>query len=152
MIAEPPLSVGATQVNDTWPFPAVATTFDEAAATVRGVAAADVADAPLPAAFTGMIRTRTAVPFVKPVITAVVPVTTLSAEKVAPLSVLYATRYPLMAEPPLEEGAVQLAVTWLSAAVTTRLRTALAVANGTATSGVDALPAPPPLTARTRNA
>ena len=132
--------------------PAVATTFVDAAATVRGVAAADAVTAPLPAAFIGMTRTTTAVPFIRPAMTAVVPITKVSAEKVAPLSVLYATRYPLMAEPPLEDGAVQLAVTWLSAVVTTRLRTALAVANGTATSGAEALPAPPPLTARTRNA
>ena len=88
MIAEPPLSVGATHVNDTWPFPAVATTDVDAPATVRGVAGAEVTTAPFPPAFTGITRTTTAVPLVKPVITAVVPVTTTSAEKVAPPSVL----------------------------------------------------------------
>ena len=72
--------------------PAVATTDVEAAATVRGVAGVEVADEPLPAAFTGMTRTTTAVPFVKPVITAVVAFTTVSAENVVPPLVLYATR------------------------------------------------------------
>jgi hypothetical protein len=43
--------------------------------------------------------------------TAVVPVTTVSAEKVAPLLVLYATRYALMADPPFDEGAFHDTVT-----------------------------------------
>ena len=89
--AEPPLEAGADQVTVACAFPAEPLNEFGAPGVEAGVTDADVALAPLPAAFTAMMRMTTGVPFVRPVTTAVVPVTNVSELNVVPPSVEDAT-------------------------------------------------------------
>ena len=89
--AEPPFEVGADHVTVACAFPAAPLNDVGAPGVDAGVTDVEVALAPLPAAFTAMMRMTTGVPFVRPVTTAVVPVTNVSELNVVPPSVEDAT-------------------------------------------------------------
>jgi hypothetical protein len=81
---DPPVDAGATQLNLTSPdlFVGAAVNDRGADGTARGVAETALLAAPVPAAFTADTRKRYAVPFCKPITTALVPTPTPSANLV----------------------------------------------------------------------
>ena len=83
MTADPPLSVGALQVNETCVLPAVPATAVGAPGTVRGVTADDAVETdPVPAVFVALTLNVYAVPFTKPVTVAEAEVDVPSANTV----------------------------------------------------------------------
>ena len=105
MIAEPPLLAGAVQVTTAEAFPGVADTPVGAPGTVLGVTAALGDDAgEVPAALVAVAVNVYAVPLVSP---ETVPVVAPAVDTVAPPGDAV-TVYPVIAEPPLLAGAVQV--------------------------------------------
>ena len=107
-MALPPFDAGAVQVREAVWLPAVAETAVGASGTpvgAIGVTGLDGADAgPVPAALEAVMLKTSVVPSARPVIVAVVPVTTITAAGAAGEMM---TDYPVMALPPFEAGAVQ---------------------------------------------
>ena len=112
VITEPPLLTGAIQDTTAWALPGVADTPVGASGAVEGEtgvtgALADEAS-DVPAALAAVTANVYAVPFVKPPTVTLVPMIVVA---LAPPGDAV-TVYPVIAEPPLLTGAVQLTTTW----------------------------------------
>jgi hypothetical protein len=108
VIAEPPLLTGAVNVTVTWPLPAVAVPIVGAPGTVDGVTEFEATlGRPVPLAFVAVTVKVYAVPLMSTitVIGLAVPV------EVIPPG-FEVTVYPVIAEPPLLDGAVNVTVAW----------------------------------------
>src|SRR5665648_137387 len=109
VIDEPPLLAGAVQLTVAEAFPGVADTAVGAPGTVLGVTAALATDASdVPAALVAVTVNVYAVPFLKPLTVVDVPMIMVT---VAPPGDAV-TVYPVLDEPPLLTGAVQLTTAW----------------------------------------
>ena len=120
----------------------------------NGTAVTTAVVAPRPAALMPAMRNAYTEPFVRPETTyevAVLFVFVTTAVHVLPPSTDCSTLYPISADPPVFEAAVQLKVTCVLAAVATNDVGALGPAYGTADAAELAVPVPDTLIADTRN-
>jgi hypothetical protein len=160
VIADPPLLAGAVQLTVACALPAVAVPIVGAPGAVMticgvtGVVAPE--NAPVPAEFTAATSNVYAVPFVSPPITALVavaPDTGVVETSVVPENAR--TEYPVIADPPLFAGAVQVTVACALPAVAVPIvgaPGALIAARGvTADDRVENAPVATALTAATSN-
>jgi hypothetical protein len=110
VMAAPPVLDGAVKLTDTWPSPRTPLTLVGAPGTVAGVTAEDAALAgPVPTALVAVAVNVYAVPLLSPVTTSGL----LDPVAAAPPGDAV-TVYPVMAAPPVLDGAVKLTDTWLS--------------------------------------
>jgi len=101
-MAEPPVLAGAVKLIVAWPTAPIADTFGGADASPMGVKLVEALDAALlPMAFSALTLQVYAVPLAR-------PFTTIGLALAEPLLVpgLHAAAYPVMADPPVLEGAV----------------------------------------------
>lgn len=147
MIADPPFDDGAVQLTVACALPGVAAAPVGAPGTVRGITADEAVEvAPLPAMFVAVTANVYDVPLVSPVIAQVsVP----AVVHVSPSGVAIAV-YPVIADPPFEDGAVQVTVTWVFPATPVGVPGWPGTVRGvTDELAADAAPAPTAFVART---
>jgi len=129
VIAEPPLLTGAVNVIEAWAFPAVAVPIVGAPGTVVGGAGVTEFEAELgelvPLTFVAVTVNVYAVPLVR-------PVTEIGLVEPVPVKLpgFDVTVYPVIAEPPLLVGAVNVIDAWAFPAVAVPIVGALGVVEG----------------------
>jgi hypothetical protein len=154
VIAEPPFEDGADHDSTTERFPADPTTADGAPGIVPGVTAADGAESgPVPTALLAATRNVYAVPLVNPVTVYEVDAEPVGTGACATPPTYGVTRYPVIADPPFEDGAVHDTATCPFPAVPeTPVGAPGAPATGvTAADAAESGPVPTALIAATRN-
>ena len=149
MIGEPPSLAGAVHDTTAREFPGVAVTAVGAPGTVLGVVAALASDSgEVPIALVAFTVNVYAVPLVRPVTVAVIPMIVL---KLAPPGDAV-TVYPVIAEPPLLTGAVHDTTAWAFPGVAvTAIGAPGTVLGVTAALGIEASELPATLAAVTVN-
>jgi hypothetical protein len=134
-MAAPPVLDGAVKLTDTWLSPRTPLTLVGAPGVVAGVTAGDAALAgPVPTSFVAVTVNVYAVPLVNPV-----TISGLAAPVAVAPSGDAVTVYPVMAAPPLLDGAVKLTDTWPSPRTPLTLVGAPGAVVGAATVSVAAL-------------
>ena len=149
----PPLCEGADHESCTCASPATATGVPGRLGTAEGIAVAVALAAPTPAKVIALTRTEYLLPFMSPPTTAPVagPAVSTATIQVEP-SIDVSMRYPLIAAPPFEEGAVHVSDNCWSAEFAMRFVGAEASPRGCTATGTESTPAAPAAIAATRNA